>query len=341
VETRPLSAAPKRIGVLGAGSWGTALALHLGRNGHAVDLWGRDPGSMREMARTRSNERYLSGHVFADSVKPTADLKTALRDIDLLVLVVPSHAFRETLEISVKQTTAPFEIVWGTKGFDPGSGSLLHEVAGELLPRGSKMAVLSGPTFAAEIAAGFPAAVTVASQHEHFAAQVAGVFHSPRFRVYTSEDVIGVQAAGAVKNVLAVAAGIADGLGFGANTRAALVTRGLAELVRLGTAFGGRQETFMGLAGLGDLVLSCTDDQSRNRRFGLALARGMSVDAAVASVGQVVEGAETTRQVARAGKRLGVELPIVEQVYRVIYDGRPPLEAVNALLGRPRGSEGV
>jgi glycerol-3-phosphate dehydrogenase (NAD(P)+) len=294
---------------------------------------------MREMARTRSNERYLPGHEFSDSLKPTADLKTALTDVELLVMVVPSHAFRETLEISVKQNPAPFEIVWGTKGFDPESGTLLHEVAGELLPRGSKMAVLSGPTFAAEIAAGFPAAVTVASQHEHFAARVAGVFHSPRFRVYTSEDMIGVQAAGAVKHVLAVAAGIADGLGFGANTRAALITRGLAEVVRLGTAFGGRQETFMGLAGLGDLVLSCTDDQSRNRRFGLALARGMSVDAAIASVGQVVEGAETTKQVMRAGNRLGVELPIVEQIYRVIYDDRPPLEAVNELLARPRGSE--
>ncbi len=336
-----MSPAALRVAVLGAGSWGTALAILLGRNGHAVTLWGRDPSAMAEISARRRNARYLPDAEIPRSVQATADLEAALAEAEVILVVVPSRAFRSTLEQLATARPSTVELIWGTKGFDPQSGGLLHQVAESILPQGSRLAVLSGPTFAGEIAAALPAAVTIASNEGNFAGRMAAMFHNPRFRVYSSDDIVGVQTAGAVKNVLAVAAGIADGLDFGANTRAALITRGLAEIVRLGVALGGRMETFMGLAGLGDLVLTCTDDQSRNRRFGLALARGLGVDEAVASVGQVVEGAETTRQAMGAGKRLGVELPIVEQVYRVIYDHRPPLDAVSALLTRPPSQEGI
>lgn len=330
-----------RVAVLGAGSWGTALAILLGKNGHAVTLWGRDPAAIEAIAASRRNARYLPDAQIPDNVRASANLKETVADADVVLVVVPSHAFRGTLERVAKLRRGPLEVIWGTKGFDPESGGLLHQAAESILPRQSRLSVVSGPTFAREIAAALPAAVTIASADSDFAARMSTMFHNPRFRVYTSDDIVGVQTAGAVKNVLAVAAGIADGLGFGANTRAALITRGLAEIVRLGVALGGRMETFMGLAGLGDLVLTCTDDQSRNRRFGLALARGLGVEDAVASVGQVVEGAETTRQAKGAGQRLGIELPIVEQVYRVIYDNRSPQDAVGALLMRPPSQEGA
>ncbi len=329
------------MAVLGAGSWGTALAILLGRNGHAVTLWGRDPVAIEAMAASRRNARYLPDALIPDNVSASADLKDTVAEADVVLVVVPSHAFRGTLERVANACPRPLDVIWGTKGFDPESGGLLHQAAEAILPQRSRLSVLSGPTFAREIAAALPAAVTIASADSDFAARMATMFHNPRFRVYSSDDIIGVQTAGAVKNVLAVAAGIADGLSFGANTRAALITRGLAEIVRLGVALGGRMETFMGLAGLGDLVLTCTDDQSRNRRFGLALAKGLGVEDAIASVGQVVEGAETTRQAKGAGERLGIELPIVEQVYRVIYDNRPPLDAVSALLTRPPAQEGA
>lgn len=336
-----MSGRPRTLTILGAGSFGTSLALLLARNGHDIRLWGRNRATMAAMTGNRRNERYLPGHELPDSVSPTADLAVALRGTDLLVVVVPSGGFRAIVQDAVAQSAAPLDLVWATKGFDPYSGCLLHEAARELLPASSRLAALSGPTFAREIAAELPTAVTVASEDDRFANELAGVFHNPRFRVYTSSDIVGVQAAGAVKNVLAIAAGIADGLGLGANTRAALITRGLAELVRFGVVLGGRQDTFIGLSGLGDLVLTCTDDQSRNRRFGLALARGMGVDEAVASVGQVVEGVETTRQVVRAGKNAGVELPIVEQVNEVIFHGKTPSDAVDDLLNRPVGQENM
>lgn len=335
-----MNAGALRVAVLGAGSWGTALAIVLGRNGHDVTLWGRNPAAMAEIEANRRNDRYLAGAEFPENVHATAGFEDALYQAELVLVAVPSSAFRPTLEQLARARATPVGLVWGTKGFDPDSGGLLHQVAEAILPRGSKLSVLSGPTFAGEIAAALPAAVTIASADSEFAARMASVFHNPRFRVYSSDDVIGVQTAGAVKNVLAVAAGIADGLGFGANTRAALITRGLAEIVRLGVALGGRMETFMGLAGLGDLVLTCTDNQSRNRRFGLALAKGLDVEQAVSSVGQVVEGAETTRQALGMGERFGIELPIVEQVYRVIYGNRDPLDAVGALLTRPPSQEG-
>lgn len=330
---------PDSIAVLGAGSWGTALAILLARNGHRVALWGRSPQHVGEMAKRRCNRRYLPEHVFPDGLYPTVRLDDALAASRIVLLAVPSQAFRASCVSLASHRSTLQGVVWATKGFEPGSGRLLHEVAEETIDARIPTAVLSGPTFASEIARDLPAAVSCASASAEFAERAASLFRSERFRVYTSTDMVGVEIGGAVKNVLAIAAGIADGLGFGANTRAALITRGLREIVRFGTAMGGQAESFMGLAGLGDLVLTCTDDQSRNRRFGLALARGLSVSAAEQSVGQVVEGVSAAREVMRQARRIGVEMPIAEQVSRVLYEGTAPADAVQELLSRPPGSE--
>jgi glycerol-3-phosphate dehydrogenase (NAD(P)+) len=274
-------------------------------------------------------------------LQPTARLGEAAAGAKLALVVVPSSGF-QTVCASLASCGADLDgMFWATKGFDPGSGRLLHEVAAQTIAGDLPTAVLSGPTFANEIARGLPAAVSCASSHAGFAERVADLFRNEWFRVYTSSDMVGVEIGGAVKNVLAIAAGIADGLGFGANTRAALITRGLREIMRLGTAMGGQPESFMGLAGLGDLVLTCTDDQSRNRRFGLALASGLSVSAAQRSVGQVVEGVGAAREVMRQARRIGVEMPIAEQVERVLHQGAAPAQAVHALLARPPGTESV
>lgn len=328
-----------RIAVLGAGSWGTALAVLLARNGQPTVLWGRDAAHVATMERERCNRRFLPDAAFPGALSLAPELETAVAGARDVLVVVPSHAFGEVLEKAAVAFPKGGRLVWGTKGFEPGGGRLLHQVAQSVLGPQVAAAVLSGPTFAREVARGLPTAVAVASRDAAFADALSARFHNPRFRVYTSADVIGVQVGGAVKNVLAVAAGIADGLGFGANTRAALITRGLAELMRLGVALGGQAETFMGLAGLGDLVLTCTDDQSRNRRVGLALGRGLSLDAALASVGQVAEGVRTVREVRALARRLQVEMPIAEQVDRVLHEAVAPAEAVAALLSRAARSE--
>ncbi len=327
------------IAVLGAGSWGTTLAILLARNGHGVVLWGRDREQVAVMAGERRNRRYLPEHEFPHGLQVTASLDEAAAGARLALVVVPSSGFQAVCASLASCGTDLTGMFWATKGFDPGSGRLLHEVAAQTSAGNLPTAVLSGPTFANEIARGLPAAVSCASTHAGFAEQVAELFRNEWFRVYTSTDMVGVEIGGAVKNVLAIAAGIADGLGFGANTRAALITRGLREIVRLGTAMGGQPESFMGLAGLGDLVLTCTDDQSRNRRFGLALADGLSVAAAEQSVGQVVEGVGAAREVMRQARRIGVEMPIAEQVNRVLHEGAAPAQAVHALLARPPGTE--
>ncbi len=327
------------IAVLGAGSWGTALAILLARNGHGVVLWGRDREQVVVMAGERRNQRYLPEHEFPHGLQVTASLAEAAAGARLALVVVPSSGFQSVCASLASRGADLSGMFWATKGFDPGSGRLLHEVVADTSAGNLPTAVLSGPTFANEIARGLPAAVTCASTHAGFAEQVAGLFRNEWFRVYTSTDIVGVEIGGAVKNVLAIATGIADGLGFGANTRAALITRGLREIVRLGAAMGGQQESFMGLAGLGDLVLTCTDDQSRNRRFGLALADGLSVAAAQQSVGQVVEGVGAAREVMRQARRIGVEMPIAEQVNRVLHEGAAPAQAVQALLARPPGTE--
>jgi glycerol-3-phosphate dehydrogenase (NAD(P)+) len=327
------------IAVLGAGSWGTALAILLARNGHRVSLWGRDREQIARMAAEGRNRRYLPDHAFPEGLQVSADLDESTVGARFALVVVPSSGFSGLCADLASRDKGMEGIFWATKGFEPGSGRLLHEVAAEKFAATLPGAVLSGPTFANEIARGLPAAVSCASADAEFAETVADLFRNQRFRVYTSTDIVGVEIGGAVKNVLAIAAGIADGLGFGANTRAALITRGLREIMRFGTALGGQPESFMGLAGLGDLVLTCTDDQSRNRRFGLALASGLQVDAAVQSVGQVVEGVSAAREVMRQAHRIAVDMPIAEQVNKVLHEGVAPADAVQALLTRPPGTE--
>lgn len=317
-----------RLAVLGAGSWGTALAVQLARNGHEVRLWGRD---VADLAAAGENRKYLPGCPFPPGLQVEADLARALAGVRDVLVVVPSHAFRELLERLAPCWPEGARLAWATKGLEVDTGLLPHQVAADVFDQRLALAVVSGPTFAAEVGRGLPAGVTVASGDAAFAQDMAGYLHGGDFRAYTASDIAGVEVGGAVKNVMAIATGVADGMGLGANTRAALITRGLREMMRLGEALGGQRETLMGLAGLGDLVLTCTDDQSRNRRFGLALGEGLDPAAARARIDQVVEGMQAADAVWRVARRLGVEMPITEQVYRVIYADVPAVEAVLAL----------
>ncbi|GAB4355370.1 MAG: NAD(P)H-dependent glycerol-3-phosphate dehydrogenase [Methylohalobius crimeensis] len=320
--------------VLGAGSWGTALANLIADNGFAVSLWDINPERIRALASTRTNERYLPGLELSPGIVFESDLGRAVEGCDLILLAVPSHAFRSCLTSLRPFLPVSPPIAWGTKGLDPNSGRLLHEVALEVLGPDCRLAVLSGPTFAREVMLRLPTALTVASVERSFAPAVAELLHNDYFRVYTSEDSIGVQLGGAVKNVLAVATGVSDGMGFGANARAALITRGLAEMMRLGEAMGAEARTLMGLAGVGDLILTCTDDQSRNRRLGLGLGKEMAIEEIKAEIGQEIEGILTARLIWQLACRLRVDMPIVEQVYAVLYEGVLPREAVHNLLLR-------
>lgn len=330
------------IAVLGAGSWGTALAVLLAKNGHDVCLWGRAEDGMASMQAERCNRRYLPEITFPSSLNASDDLAAVMGQAQLVLLAVPSSAFSAVLTtISPYLNVDDHTLLWATKGLDHDRGCLLHELVEEQCPAGMSSAIVSGPTFAAEVAAGLPTAVTVASSDIKYAQFVAGLLVNDRFRVYTSSDVIGVELGGAVKNVLAIAAGIADGLGFGANTRAALVTRGLNEMMRLGLAMGGQAETFMGLAGMGDLVLTCTDNQSRNRRFGLALGRCGNVREAKKDIDQVIEGVQTASLIFKLAKEKGIDMPIVEQVYSVLYEGKDLREAVNSLFARDMKAEAL
>lgn len=336
-EGRADSAVP--IAVLGAGSWGTALAILLARGGRSVRLWGRDRLLLERLATARRNERYLPAGDFPPGLAVVADLGAALQGALDVLIAVPSTAFRELLAGIAPHLRPEMRLAWATKGFEQRTGRLPHQIAHELLGAGRAVAVLSGPTFAREVGAGLPTAMTVASSDPAFAAALARDLSSGSFRAYTSDDIMGVEIGGAVKNVLAIGAGMSDGLGYGANSRVALITRGLAEMVRLGAALGARRETFMGLAGLGDLVLSCTDDQSRNRRFGLALAAGHSAAEALASIGQVVEGYGAARAVHEVATAQGVEMPLCTSVFRVLHAGVPPRDAVRALMSRPMRAE--
>jgi len=328
------------IAILGAGSWGTALAILLGRNGARVRLWSHLPEQAERLHRERVNTEFLPDIAFPEGLQATADLGLAVGQADEVLVVVPSHAFRSVLEACAPFFSKSTPLSWATKGLEPGTGMPLHLVAEEVL-NGHSLAVISGPSFAVEVARGLPTAITVASSDRQHAQRLAGYLHSKSFRAYTSSDLIGLEVGGAAKNVMAIAAGIADGLGFGANTRAALITRSLAEITRLGLEMGGKLETFMGLGGLGDLVLTCTDNQSRNRRMGLALARGLSIDQARQEIGQEVEGVMTAREIFRKAGQLGVEMPITEQTYRVLYHGLDPKAAVQALLERSHKPEVV
>lgn len=328
----------RKVAVLGAGSWGTALALQLARNNINVDLWGHLPDDIKRMKLDGENKAFLPDYKFPDILKPKADLKQCLDSADEVLVVVPSHAFASVISAIKPLLPEQASLCWATKGLDPVNNELLSEVCERILGK-RPIAVISGPTFAKEVASGLPTAIVVASNDSEHAERLVTYLHGDTFRPYTSDDLVGVQVGGAAKNIMAIAAGISDGLGFGANSRAALITRGLVEISRLGTALGGQHETFMGLAGLGDLVLTCTDNQSRNRRFGLALASGMSVDEARQSIGQEVEGITTAREIYIKAKHLDIEMPITEQTYKVIFEGLPPAASVKALMSRQTRSE--
>jgi glycerol-3-phosphate dehydrogenase (NAD(P)+) len=326
------------MAVIGAGSWGTALAVHLARAGIPTRLWGRNAAQLDAMQRARCNGRYLPNAPFPPDLTITSTLDATLVGVGDALVVVPSHAFRATLEQVQPHLAKGTRIAWATKGFEIASGLLPHQVAGEVLGNRSG-AVISGPTFAKEVGAGLPTAMTVASHDAGFARDLAETLSGPSFRAYVQDDIVGVEVGGAVKNVIAIGCGIADGMGYGANTRVALITRGLAEMLRLGVKLGAARETFMGLAGLGDLVLTCTDDQSRNRRLGLALGHGDSMRDAQDRIGQVVEGVLASRAVCAVAEGRSVDMPICREVFRIMHEGRPVKEAARALMGRELRSE--
>lgn len=326
------------IAVLGAGSWGTALALQLARNQQAVHLWGHETTHIQAMQSSRCNTQFLPDITLPANITLHSELMTALNKTYDILITVPSHAFRETLLKIKPLLKQQARIVWATKGLDSLHHQLLHEVAQEILGD-LPIAVLSGPSFAKEVALGLPTAVTLASHSTSFTQDLIKRFHGQSFRVYHTDDIIGVQLGGAMKNVLAIAVGASDGLGFGANARAALITRGLAEMVRLGMALGGQRETFMGLAGMGDLVLTCTDNQSRNRRLGLALGMGKSIQTAQQEIQQVIEGLQTAKEIYHLAEHYQVEVPITEQVYNILHKGLGPQDAVNNLLAREPKAE--
>ena len=325
------------IAVLGAGAWGTAIASSLAPQ-HAVTLWARDPAQCAAMRARRINERYLPGHAFPAGLEVSDDIGTALGRAGLALVAVTTAAFRETLR-RVTAVNSQVPLVWLCKGFEPGSAKLPHEICTEELGRSEDVGALSGPSFAQEVALGLPTAVTLASVSDEFARSAARIVHGPALRVYSSDDLIGVEVAGAVKNVMAIAAGISDGLRYGHNARAALVTRGLAEIARFGVALGGRPETFGGLAGAGDLILTCTGDLSRNRQVGLRLARGEPLHDILREIGHVAEGVNSAREVQLMAERLGVDMPITRAVCRVLADHTQARSAADDLLRREPKAE--
>lgn len=328
------------IAVLGAGSYGTALAIALARNGHQTYLWGHNPEKMAKLAQARQNAEFLPNITFPDTLTVESDIAQALNAVNDLLIVVPSHVFADVLQ-KIKPFLRPeHRIMWATKGLERETGRLLQDVVLQILGESYPLAVLSGPTFAKELAHGLPTAISLASDNPQFADEMQQRIHcSKSFRVYLNEDMVGVQLGGAIKNVIAIGAGISDGMGFGANARTALITRGLAEISRLGASLGANPNTFMGMAGLGDLVLTCTDNQSRNRRFGLMLGQGRSAEEAIAEIGQVVEGFYNTKEAYLLAQKQGVEMPIVEQIYQMLFCGKQAAEVAKTLLGRERKGE--
>jgi glycerol-3-phosphate dehydrogenase (NAD(P)+) len=326
-----------RIFVVGAGSWGTALSLVLSKNGYTVDLWDADTKHVQSLINDSCNKRHLPGIPFPKTLNPVEHFKTDATDV---ILVVPCEAIEGVLNNLSKNRSEKLRICIASKGLTPGKTTLNHEIVSKVLGD-IPVAILTGPSFASEVANELPTAVTIASTSHDTANWFANLFHNEYFRIYTHDDVIGVQVGGAVKNVMAIAAGISDGLDFGANTRAAVITRGLAEITRLGVAMGANKETFMGLAGLGDLVLTCTDNQSRNRRLGIALAQGSSLEQARASIGQAIEGVRTAEAVISLAEKYQVDMPISKQIYLLVNGKISPKDAVNALLMREPKPEWV
>lgn len=330
-----------RIAVLGAGAWGTSLAISLSANSnsaHQVTLWSRDPQHVAELASERINKRYFPAFPLPDSLRLTSALDVAVEAAELALIVVPVSGLRGTLR-GIAACGKPVPVIWGCKGFEALSAKLPHRVAEEEYRGMAPCGVLSGPSFAQEVAQGLPAALTLASRDVEFSRRVAAQLHTARLRVYSCSDIVGVETGGAVKNVISIAAGICDGLALGYNARAALITRGLAEIARLGLKLGGRMETFMGLTGLGDLILTCTGDLSRNRRVGLALAEGRPLPAILRELGHTAEGVHTAGEVLRLSQELKIEMPITRAVCSILHDGVPAREAVEALLNREPKTE--
>ncbi len=327
------------IAILGAGSWGTALALNLARRNQTVRLWTHEVDRVASMVAEGANNRYLRGHPFPKTILLTHQLADATEGACDILISVPSAGFRDVLLTLKPLLNVNQRIVWVTKGLDLNTGQLLHEVAQEILGAKRPYAILSGPSFASEVAQGLPTAVVAASHTSSFAQDLMQRFNSPIFRIYLSTDMVGVEIGGIVKNVLAIAAGISDGMNLGANARSALITRGLAEMTRLGLAAGGQYETFTGLAGLGDLVLTCTDNQSRNRRFGLSLGQNKSIVEAEREIGQVIEGKRNAELVVQLAKKLSIEMPISEMVWQVLQNNITLKDAMTNLLSRAPKSE--
>lgn len=327
------------IAVLGGGSWGTGLALQLDRSGCPCILWDRDTENILKIRADRVNERYLPGIDIPETIVIETDIHAAVTGADHILLVTPSYAFASVIASISKDLVPGQGVAWACKGFEPGSGRLLHQVATELLPEGTAQAIVTGPSFAKEVAMNLPTAVTVAGSDGAFTKVIANALHGGRFRAYTSDDMIGAELGGAVKNVMAVATGICDGMRLGDNARAALITRGLAEMMRLGAALNARPETLMGLAGAGDLILTCTGDLSRNRQLGLKLGAGKTVDQALEEIGQVVEGVNSSAEVQRLATEYNINMPISEQVNGIIHKGWDPSEGVARLMAREQKAE--
>lgn len=339
IEKESMPEETQPVAIFGAGSWGTALAIAFAHNDVPVILWGRDPGMLQQMSESRVNERYLPGHTLPDLIRIVPDFQQAIKAASDILLAIPSHGFRDTLTMLSPHWSPKKRLLWVTKGIDPDSNQLLHQVADHILGIGIKKAIISGPSFAKEVAKGLPTAVAVASTHIDFAEEIAQKLSSEVLRMYTNDDIIGVQVGGAVKNVLAIATGISDALGYGANARSALITRGLVEMMRLGSAMGAKSATFTGLTGLGDLVLTCTDDLSRNRRFGFALGKMKTMNDAKQEIGQVVEGIKTAEQIYHLMQKYQVEMPICEQIYYILAGDVKVEQAVANLLHRSLKSE--
>lgn len=326
-----------KIAVLGAGAWGTALAISFAPR-HQVTLWARSVEQVAAMQTNRSNQRYLPNLVFPESLQVTADLDAAMRQAELLIVAVPVSSLRSTLQ-QIATLPEGLPVLWLCKGFEAQTSQLPHQIVEEILPAHFPRAVLSGPSFAQEVARGLPTALTLASTDIAFAQRIAQALHHSRLRIYSSADVVGVEIGGAIKNVLAIAAGISDGLHLGYNARAALLTRGLAEMTRLGLRMGGKAETLGGLSGAGDLILTCTGDLSRNRQVGMLLAGKKVLADILSELGHVAEGVYTAREVHQVAQKVGVDMPICEAVYRVLYENLDATKATEVLLSRQPSDE--
>ena len=318
----------KPIAILGAGAWGTALALHLAKRGQWVRIWSYEIQEVAAMLAERTNNRYLPGFPFPDNIEPTAHLSVAIKEVDDLLIVVPSIGFRETLMMLKPLIDPAMRITCATKGLDEETGQLLHEVVEEVLGKTHPFAVLSGPSFAREVAKGLPSAVVIASHHKPFLRDLMKRFDDPRFHIHPSLDVIGVELGGVVKNVIAIAAGLADGMELGANARSALITQGLQEIIHLGIALGAKLETFIGLSGMGDLLLTCTDNQSRNRRFGLALGQGHTLEKALHEIGQLVEGKRNAELVAMLAEKHKIAMPLCTSIWQLVQGQLTPQQVI-------------